>query len=114
MRQSQALMSVAIVSLALSVGGCYAGIASAGTGVPGLLYANTVTPEVGTSVTSNPAGKKVGQATCQTYLGLIASGDCSVEAAAAQGKITRIHSVARKVENVLGLFAKVTIIVTGE
>jgi len=78
MRQSQALMSVAIVSLALSVGGCYAGIASAGTGVPGLLYANTVTPEVGTSVTSNPAGKKVGQATCQTYLGLIASGDCSV------------------------------------
>lgn len=94
--------------------GCYAGFASTGTGVPGLLYANTVTPEVGTSVTSNPAGRKVGHSSCESYLGLIASGDCSVEAAAAQGKITRIHSVARKVENILGLYAKVTIIVTGE
>ncbi len=114
MRMPQALMSIPCVLLLLSTSGCYAGIASAGTGVPGLLYASTVTPEVGTSVTSNVAGKKVGQAVCQTYLGLIASGDCSVEAAAADGKITRIHSVARKVENVLGLFAKVTIIVTGE
>lgn len=98
----------------LASSGCYAGFASGASGVPGFLYANTVTPEVGTSVTSNVAGTKVGQAECVSYLGLIASGDCSVEAAAASGKITRIHSVARKVENVLGIFAKVTIIVTGE
>lgn len=112
MKRTSTAGLVAMIVLVQS--GCYAGFASTGTGVPGLLYANTVTPEVGTSVTSNPAGRKVGQATCQSYLGLIASGDCSVEAAAAQGKITRIHSVARKVENILGLYAKVTMIVTGE
>lgn len=114
MRTSRALRFLAIVTAVASTTGCYAGFASTGTGVPGLLYASTITPEVGTSVTSNPAGKKVGQSACTSYLGLIASGDCSVEAAAAAGKITRIHSVARKVENVLGLYAKVTIIVTGE
>lgn len=93
--------------------GCYAGMASTGTGVPGLLYANTITPEVGTSVTGNPAGPKVGRATCQTFLGLIASGDCTVEAAAASAKITRVHTVARQVENMFSFYARVTIIVTG-
>jgi len=114
MRPSRLSLIVGCLVLAISTTGCYAGMASAGTGVPGLLYASTVTPEVGTSVTSNVAGTKVGQATCQTFLGLIASGDCSVEAAAVAGKITRIHSVARKVQNVLGFYATVTIIVTGE
>lgn len=114
MRSSIVFRSIAVALAVTTSTGCYAGMASAGTGVPGLLFANTITPEVGTSVTSNPAGKKVGQSVCQSYLGLISSGDCSVEAAAAAGKITRIHSVARKVQNVLGLFATVTIIVTGE
>lgn len=110
-RTAQLVMVLASFSI---LTGCYAGMASASTGVPGWLYANTITPEAGTSVTSNVAGSKVGRATCQSFLGLIASGDCSVEAAAVQGKITRIHSVSRKVENVLGLYATITIIVTGE
>jgi uncharacterized protein (DUF697 family) len=114
MRRSPLSLAALCLLAALSTTGCYAGMASTRTGVPGLLYAKTITPEEGTSVTSNVAGSKVGQASCQTFLGLISSGDCSVEAAAVAGKITRIHSVARKVENILGFYATITIIVTGE
>jgi hypothetical protein len=107
------LMTTALGALLTASTGCfYAGASTAG--VPGFLYANTITPAWGTSATSNVAGSKTGQAVCESFMGLIATGDCSVEAAAANGKITRIHSVARKVENMLGIYAKITIIVTGE
>jgi hypothetical protein len=45
---------------------------------------------------------------------LIASGDCSIAAAAKSAGITLIHHVDYKTNNVLGLFATHTTIVYGQ
>ena len=63
---------------------------------------------------SDHAVIKEGRSTCRSILGLIASGDCSISAAARNGKITKIASVDYDVSNILGIIAKTTVIVSGE
>jgi len=58
--------------------------------------------------------QKVGEAYCETYLVLIQTGDCSIQAAMENGGISKIHHVDRKYENYLGFYIKETIIVYGE
>lgn len=104
--------TAALVLASTSLTGCFsAGLSTVQTGVPGLLFAQTTTPE---GVSANPRGSKTGTATCTSILGLIAEGDCSITAAAKQGNITRIATVDRSVKNILSLYAQVTITVTGE
>jgi len=96
----------AAVSLAL-LSGC------AGTGavaVNGFLYSDVKGPQL---VTASTAASKTGEATCTSILGAIATGDCSIEAAAKAGGITEISTVDTKVENILGLYATRTTIVRG-
>lgn len=57
---------------------------------------------------------KEGRSTCQSILGLVASGDCTISTAAKNGGITKVATVDFDVSNILGIFAKTTIIVTGE
>ncbi|WP_240451673.1 TRL-like family protein [Helicobacter sp. L8] len=59
-------------------------------------------------------GAKTGEASCSSFLGLFAWGDCSVEKAAKAGGITTIKSVDRKVFNVIGLYGHYTTIVKGD
>lgn len=59
-------------------------------------------------------GGKWGFATATSILGLIATGDASIDAAMAQGKITKIHHVDYRLNTVLGLFSTYTVIVYGE
>jgi len=96
----------AAVSLAL-LSGC------AGTGntpVHGVLYTDAKGPLL---VTGSAAANKVGEATCTSILGLIGTGDCSIEAAAKAGRITEVSMVDTKVNVILGVYATSTTIVRG-
>lgn len=57
---------------------------------------------------------KVGTATSQSYLAMIAVGDCSINAAAKNGGITKINHVDWKVKNILGFIGEYTTTVYGE
>lgn len=92
----------------IALSGCYAG---AGSPVPGLLYADVKTPKEATSVT---ASAKSGVATCESILGLIGLGDCSIATAKQNGGITQIQSVDYDVKNILGLYATYTTRVRGQ
>lgn len=78
---------------------------------PGLIYTNTIQ---GKTVTSNSLGNKVGTARSVGILGLVVTGDASIQAAANQAGIKKVSHVDQKSNSVLGLFTKNTIIVYGE
>lgn len=101
------VLASAVAFLACSLSACYAG-AGGVTKVPGLLYSDYNYAENGSGSVS-----KVGSATCKSYLGFIADGDCSVRTAARNGGISEVGSVSRKVKNILGLYAEYTTVVTG-
>jgi hypothetical protein len=104
----RSLGTAACAILLIGLGGCYAYSTAP---VLGLLYSDVTGPG---GVTSNINATKVGTSTCQSVLGLIASGDCSIAAAAKSAGITLIHHVDYKTNNVLGLFATHTTIVYGQ
>lgn len=57
---------------------------------------------------------KVGTSDASNILGIIQTGDISINAAMKSGGLQRVHHVDYKVTNVLGLFSTKTIIVYGE
>ncbi len=57
---------------------------------------------------------KVGKAYCESVLGLVGIGDCSIQAAMKDGNITKINHVSYESLNILGLFARFTVVVYGE
>ena len=101
-----------IVGLLLTVAfltGCAAHVTSPVTGV---LYTDVKGPITATA--SDTATLKSGSATVTSILGLIATGDASIESAARDGGITKIHHVDYTAKSVLGLYAEYTVIVFGE
>jgi hypothetical protein len=76
----------------------------------GGLYANVSGPVL---ATSNEGASKVGEAS-STGLVCIATGDSSIKAACANGKITKISHVDYHVTSILGLYVKTTVTVYGE
>lgn len=79
--------------------------------VQGLLYNDT---QAGLSVSSNPAGSRVGEACATSYLGLIALGDASIEAARRNAGITVITSADEAFTSYLGLYSKYCTVVRGK
>lgn len=65
-------------------------------------------------VTEASGASKTGTATCKSILSLFAFGDCSIEAAKANGNITKVSSSDWQSTNVLGLFGTYTLILKGE
>ncbi len=57
---------------------------------------------------------KTGTATANSILGMVATGDCSIKAAMANGKINKVKYVEYSVKNVLGLFGEYTTTVYGD
>jgi len=100
------LALAAAVSFALMTG-CAGTISSP---MNGFLYTDAKGPLV---TTSSSASSKTGEATCTSILGWVATGDCSIEAAAAAGGITEISTVDTKVSNIIGIYATRTTIVRG-
>jgi len=72
-----------------------------------LPYASYYGPTTGSSL-------KVGEASFTSFLGLVAIGDASIEAAMKNGGITKVHHIDQKVKNILNLIATYTVIVYGE
>lgn len=65
-------------------------------------------------VTSNALGTKVGQASATSILGIVGTGDASIQAAAKKAGITKISHVDESATSVLGIYAKYTTTVYGE
>ena len=86
------------------------GCATARSPVTGVWYTDT---HSGVAATSNQAGNRVGEACASTILGLIGTGDASIEAARRNGGITMISSVDDHSKSILGLWAEYCTIVRG-
>jgi hypothetical protein len=82
-----------------------------GAPVTGFLYTDVKAP---LAVTANEGSTKVGTAKMQSILGLVATGDASIEAAAKSAGITKIHHVDYEANSILGIVASFTVVVYGE
>ncbi len=78
--------------------------------VPGFLYSDV---QFTHSATSNQAGNRIGEACALSILGLISTGDASIEAARRNGGITLISGVDETFNNYLGLYSKSCVVVRG-
>lgn len=100
---------VILLSLAYLTG-CGALVASP---VPGILYTDVRAPVAATDNTIKD-GYVSGSSTVTSVLGLIATGDASIETAAMNAGITKIYYVDYSSKSVLGLYATYTVTVFGE
>ena len=100
------IMTICLASLVLS--GCGAHVSSPLTGV---FYTNVQGPVAATGKSGGVV--RSGSASTTSILGLVATGDASIRAAARNGGITEIHWVDYHSESTLGIFAKYTVIVYG-
>jgi len=101
------LPAAALIVAAMLFSGC-AGVMTPAVGV---LYSDVKGPH---AVTDNAGYSKVGTSMCTSILGWVATGDASIKAAMENGGISKIHHVDYKCENILGVYAKLTVIVYGE
>jgi hypothetical protein len=110
MKKALLLGTITVICLTMLVG-CVPGFYTVGT-----LYTSVKTPAGAVAYygpTANQAAK-VSRVTASNILGLIATGDASLEAAMKQGGITKVHHVDQEVTSILGLWSTYTIIVYGE
>jgi hypothetical protein len=99
------IFTPALLAFALFLGGCAHGM----TPVTGFAFTQVSGPLAATDI----AGSKTGMAKCQSILGLVALGDCSVDAAKKDGGITTVSSVDYKNLSILGIFTELTTVVKG-
>ena len=101
------LLCLALIASVLTVAGC-------GFSQGPVPYGITVDQKGPVAVGDTRAGAdKVGRARAQGII-LVGFGDASIKAAAAEGKITRIHHVDCDALTVLGIYARYETIVYGE
>lgn len=77
----------------------------------GGLYSKVTLPF---QATDNATVLKKGEATCQSILSLVATGDCSIEAAKKNGGIHKVSHIDWDVENILGIIGTYKVTVYGE
>lgn len=65
------------------------------------------------AVDNSVKAEKTGTSTCKTVLDIVSWGDCSIEAAKRDGKITKINSIDKKIES-YAVYGELTTIVRGE
>lgn len=95
--------------------GCGAFVAMSGTG-GGLLYSDTKSPlpQASYYAGGTSTAMKKGEASYTSILGLICTGDASIDMAMKNGNITKIHHIDQKLTNILGIVATYTVVVYGE
>lgn len=93
-----------MLSATLLLGAC----ATPSTEVGIALFSDTVQP----LMVTNNSGTKVGRACGKNYLGLIITGDMSVEAAKKDGKITQVSSVDKEIKG-YAIYSEVCTVVRG-
>ena len=77
----------------------------------GVAYTDVKLPVDAESAT---AGDKVGEATCKSILALVATGDCSIEAARQDGNISEVTHVDWEANNILGIIGNYKLTVYGK
>ena len=77
----------------------------------GMIYTEVKAPVSGAGAMSY---SKVGTSKATSVLGLVATGDCSIKAAAAAGGIKTIKYVDYDAKNILGIFGEYTTTVYGD
>ena len=98
------IRTLAPICLVALLGGC-------ATSAPvGGIYTDVTLPMASTSA---QGGTKVGTSQCTSILSVLATGDCSIEAAKANGGITQVTHVDWKANNILGLIGNYTTTVYG-
>jgi hypothetical protein len=105
MKNIKKLMFVAGATLMLS------SCATVKSPLSGVWYTDVKAP---VTATSNSNSTKVGTSEATSILGIIATGDASIDAAAKSGGITKIHHVDEHSTSILGFFAKYKVYVYGE
>ncbi len=106
MNMRKVIALVALGSTSLLLQSCISGIM---TRPVGAVYANVSDPVEATSA----VGTRTGEATSTSYLGCVAVGDSSIEAAKKNGGISTVSSVDVKRTNILGVITKYTTVVKG-
>lgn len=101
------LLAASTLALALALAGC----ATANAPVSGLLYSSVTGPVGVTGSADKPT--KVGRASARSFFGLYATGNASIEEAARNGGITKIHHIDHETQIILGVVADYTVIVYG-
>jgi uncharacterized protein YceK len=105
------IKNISKLSLIIFITFALSGCASVKSPVVGLAYTEVKAPF---AVTSNQGASKVGTAEAQSVLGLVATGDASIQTAAESAGITRIHHVDYESTSILGIIATFKVIVYGE
>ena len=82
----------------------------------GSAYALVKQPAVQLAVSTDADAKwdKKGEAKCLNILGIVVTGDCSVDKAIRDGSISKVHHIDFEIVNILGLYSSITTIVHGE
>ncbi|MCK5875263.1 MAG: TRL-like family protein [Alcanivoracaceae bacterium] len=99
------LMALCAATVLLS--GCAASMSP----VTGMIYSNVKAPLTATAAPEQP--QRVGRASVRSVLGLIATGDASIQTAARNGGIREIHFVDYESQNFFGVLAEFTVVVYG-
>lgn len=86
------------------------GCATASSPLNGVWYSDVKHAKDATPANTS---SKMGSACAQSILGLVATGDASIEAAKKDGNITTVSSVDAHSTSILGFFAKYCTIVKG-
>jgi len=89
----------------------FSGCATVQSPVTGFLVTSVRGP---ITATAGQSYSKMGTATATSILGIIASGDASIDAAMKNGGVTKIHHVDFKANSFLGIVASYTTVVHGE
>ncbi len=100
-------MFVMLLSVVALISSC----ATVKSPLSGIWYTNVKAP---VAVTGNSNSTKVGTSQATSILGIVATGDASIDAAAKSAGITKIHHVDEESTSILGFFAKYKVFVYGE
>ncbi len=106
--QKKLTMFLVLSFIAFALTGCVAVTSPVSNG---LIYTGVSGP---VAATAGDTYSKVGKSSCVAILGIVSTGDASIDAAMKNSGITKIHHVDHKSTNILGVFAKFTTIVYGE
>ncbi|WP_298769459.1 TRL-like family protein [uncultured Fibrobacter sp.] len=103
----KAILLASAIASAAALSGC----AVAAAPLTGVIYTDMDYP---ITATATEQGSKTGEASATSILGIIATGNASVAEAAKNGGITKVKTVDVKATSIIGIYAKYTVVVTGE
>jgi len=105
------MKKVMVVLSLVCLGGFVLSGCALGPYAPGVGYSSIKGP---ITSTGKATGLKVGTAECVNYVGVYASGDASIQAAARNGEIQNVNTVDYEMINYGPFYIKTTTIVTGD